>query len=289
MDKKCVLLFSGGLDSRLAVKIMKERGYKILAVYFKLPFHPNKDEEIKYFLKKEKIKLKIIDCTKGKLFKEYIKKINHPKYSRGKGYNPCIDCKIFMYNKTREFANKNKVKYIVSGEVIGQRPMSQKEKTMNLIESDSKLKNRIIRPLMDFGAKGKQRKKQIEIAKKFNIEYPQPAGGCILCEKNLKNRFKKIFERGFEPEQSKLFNIGRHFLIENCWTIIGRNKQENEVLEKMDKGTKITSKDLKIKGPSALIIGKPSKEIKEKVKKMIKTYSKTGSEEEREKFLGFRI
>ncbi len=286
---KCIVLYSGGLDSRLAIKIMKEKGYDLIAIYFRLPFHPNKDREIKEFLKKEKIKLKTIDCTKGKLFREYIKRIQYPKYSRGKGYNPCIDCKIFMYKKTKEIAKEKNMRLIATGEVTGQRPMSQNEKQIKLIEKESNLNNKIIRPLIDFGAKGKQRKKQIELAKKHKINYPQPAGGCILCEKNLKNRFKIIFEKGFQPEQAKLFNLGRHFLIDNNWIIIGRNKQENEILERMKKGKKITSKDLKTKGPSALIIGKHSKKTLEKTKELIKVYSKKGSEKEKKNFEKFKI
>ena len=136
---KALVLLSGGLDSRLALKIMKWRlgARNIEAVFFKLPFgsrYSKNFENTKRFCKKEKIKLNIIDCTKGNLLEEYVNIIRKPKYGRGAALNPCIDCKIFMLKKSKMLAGKRK---IVTGEVLGQRPMSQHEKAFAIIEKES--------------------------------------------------------------------------------------------------------------------------------------------------------
>ena len=186
--KKCIVMLSGGLDSRLVVKLMKEKG-KVVAVFFKLPFAKDNEKEVNDFLKEQKVELKFFDCTRGRLLKEYLDVIKNAKFGRGAGVNPCIDCKIFMFKKAREFADKNKIEVVTTGEVEGQRPMSQMKKSLKLIEEKSGLKGRLIRPLSELGILGRRRDKQIALAKKFKIFYPSPAGGCVLCEKELKKRF----------------------------------------------------------------------------------------------------
>ena len=270
---KCILLFSGGLDSRLSVKIMKEQGLEIIVVYFKLPFSKDVEEEIKEFCKSEKVKLKIFDCTKGKLFQEYLDVIRNPKHGRGVGLNPCIDCRIFMLRKAKKLADKKGIEYIVTGEVIGQRPMSQTKKAAQIIEEKAGLKNRIMRPLIEFyKIQGRKRDKQIALAKKFGISYPAPAGGCLLCEKLYCEKLKKILnEKNLGYKDIQLLKIGRHF--ESSQIILGKNKTENELLEK-EKGIKIIPKQ---SGPTALIKPCPPtqrKELINKAKKLIQKYSK---------------
>jgi len=117
--------------------------------------------------------------------------IKNPKYKRGAGLNPCIDCKIFMFKKVKKVADEKGINLIVSGEVLNERPLSQTKRNMEIIEEESKLKNRILRPLTDiYEIQGRQRKKQIALAKKFEIAYPSPSGGCLLCEKELKKDLK---------------------------------------------------------------------------------------------------
>ncbi len=209
--KKCIVLFSGGLDSRLVVKIMQKQGFDIIALYFKLPFCKDIEKEIKEFCKKEKIKLKILDCTKGKIFQDYLKIIKNPKHGRGAGLNPCIDCRIFILKKTKEFTDSKKINLIATGEVLGQRPMSQTKKSMEIIEEKSGLKGRILRPLSDFSISGRKRDKQISLAKKFKISYPSPAGGCLLCEKLYCKKLKKILnKKNLNYNEIKLLKIGRN-------------------------------------------------------------------------------
>ena len=282
--KKCIVMLSGGLDSRLAVKIMQEKGFQVVALFFKLPFGTGCcDENCSFnFSQLQGVELKVFDCTKGKLLKEYLEVIKNPKYGRGAGVNPCVDCRIFMFRKAKEFADKNKIELVATGEVEGQRPMSQMKKSLKLIEEKSGLKGRLIRPLSELGILGRRRDKQIALAKKFKIFYPSPAGGCVLCEKELKKRFEFLLNRGLDSKEVKLVNVGRHFVIEGCWVVLGRDEKENKILEGL-------GKDLiepELPGPSAVMLDKCDKK---KVKELIKAYSKQGSLKERKKFERYKI
>ena len=196
--KKCIVMFSGGLDSRLALKIMEEQGFDVLAVFFNFPFGTGCCSEgcSFNFSQIHGIKLKVFDCTKGELLKDYLSVIKKAENGRGAGMNPCIDCRIFMFKKIKEFSNSQGIDLIVTGEVLGERPMSQMKKSMFLIEEESGLKGRILRPLSAkllpeikveinglvdrkklYEIQGRQRKKQIKLANKFRIDFPSPGGG----------------------------------------------------------------------------------------------------------------
>jgi hypothetical protein len=237
---------------------------------------------------------------------EYLKVLRNPLHERGAGVNPCIDCRIFMLRKAKEFADKNDIDLIVTGEVVGERPMSQMRKKMDLIEEESGLKGRLLRPLSAkllpetksekkgivdknklFDIHGRRREKQIKLAKKFGISYPHPAGGCLLCEKNLKRRLKYLLERGMNSYEVQLCNIGKHFVINNSWVVLGRNEKENKIIELVGKNYFLVLP--KFSGPSAVIIDKCKRETIDIVGKLIIAFSKKGSLEERKKFEKFRF
>ncbi|MCK5043965.1 7-cyano-7-deazaguanine synthase [Candidatus Pacearchaeota archaeon] len=301
-EKKVIVMFSGGLDSRLVIKLMQEQGFDIVALFFKLPFAGCCDKKCTLeFSKLHKINLKIFDCTKGKLFKEYLEVIKHPKYGRGAGVNPCIDCRLFMLKKAKEFADKEGIETIVTGEVLGERPMSQTKKAMDIVEKESGLKGRLLRPLSAkffpktkaeesglidrkkfYDIEGRRRQKQMELAKKFKISYPHPAGGCLLCEKALKTRFEYLLKRGMDENEIKLIGVGRHFVINDSWIILGRNEEENKIIERVGKKMELIVPDFI--GPSAVILNKCDKKTKEKINELIRAYSKKASSEDRKKF-----
>ncbi len=235
MKNKCIVLFSGGLDSRLAVKIMQERGFEVEALHFNLPFGCGCcDFGCNFnFTQKSDVKFSILDCTHGKLLKEYLGVLKEGKHGRGAGFNPCIDCKIFMFKKAKEYANKKGIDIIATGEVLGQRPMSQTPRAMKII--DKEIGFELTRPLIELGICGRNRKKQIELAEKYGIKYPTPAGGCLLCEKQLKKRFEILIKNDLINEITlPLVNIGRHFFKDNCWFVVGRDKSENKIIEKFE-------------------------------------------------------
>lgn len=266
---KALVLFSGGLDSRLVVKLMQERGYEVECINFILPFGTgccNSHCSLN-FCQKESVKMKRVDCTSGELLQEYLEIIRKPKFGRGSCLNPCIDCKIFMFKKAKEYADKNKIGTIVTGEVKGQRPMSQTSKALEKI--DTALGFEITRPLIELGIEGRKRDKQIEMAHEFGIEFPQPAGGCLLCEPEFCKRLKPILNN-FEEIDVELLKIGRHF--ENSNIVLGRNEQENNMLEEIQK--KFNSGFLIVpEQPGATAFIK-KKEYEEKGKELIRKYSK---------------
>jgi len=317
MKKKCIVMLSGGLDSLLAVKIMQEQGFDITALFFQLPFAGCCDVKLSTnFAQLQKIKLEVFDCTKGKLLKEYLEIIKKAKHGTGAGVNPCIDCRIFMFKKAKEFADKEGYEVIVTGEVLGERPMSQMKKSMDIVEKESGLKDSLLRPLSAkllpetnaeksglidreklYDIQGRKRDKQIALAKKFKISYPQPAGGCALCEKQLKNRFKTLFKRGLNEDEMNIVCVGRHFIIDKCWVVIGRDEKENKIIEKMGKKFDLIEPDYP--APSAVILDKCEKEPKgvsseenktrEKVNELMEAYSKKGSLEARNKFDKYKL
>jgi len=231
------------------------------------------------------------------------------KNGRGAGVNPCRDCKIFMFERARKFADGKKIDLIVTGEVLGERPMSQMKRSMDLIEEQSELKGRLLRPLSAkllpetnaekeglvdrsklYDIHGRRREKQIALANKFKIKFPDPAGGCLLCERFLKKRFEFIFKRGISEKELPLTYVGRQFIINGSWIILGRDKKENDLIESVgnnEVGRLITSEDLKITGPSVVILD--GKVLDKKVHELIRAYSKEGSLELRKKFEKYKL
>jgi tRNA-specific 2-thiouridylase len=283
MNKKCIVLFSGGLDSRLAVKIMQEKGFIVEAVNFILPFSCTCSFDS---FGMPGVKFRFFDCTKGKLLKEYLEIIKKAKHGRGASFNPCKDCKIWMFKKVKKYADKKNIGMIATGEVLGQRPMSQTAGAMKKI--DESLGFKLERPLIDLGVSGRSRKKQIALAKKYKISsFPQPAGGCLLCEKKFKKRFEFLINRGLiDKETLCLVRLGRHFVIDNRWVVTGRNKEENKIILRLKKGKKITPD---FRGPVAVILGKANREIISRVKELLKAYSKDYPLVKRKNFEKFKI
>jgi tRNA-uridine 2-sulfurtransferase len=231
--KKALVLYSGGLDSRLVVHILKEQGFEVEALHFKLPFGCgccNLNCNFN-FTQKEGIKMTILDVNKDPLLSEYLKIIKNPKFGTGVGVNPCEDCKIFMFKKAKEYADKNKIKTIATGEVVGQRPMSQVQSAIEII--DKEIGFDLKRPLIEMGIKGRSRKKQIELADKYNIKYPSPGGGCFLCEKAPAKRIKFLLKNDLITEKTlPLTTIGRHFIIDDVWFVVARTEIESNIISK---------------------------------------------------------
>jgi PP-loop superfamily ATP-utilizing enzyme len=229
--KDILILYSGGLDSRLSIKLLNKQGYRPTAVFFRLPFSKEKpvyDE----FLKEEEVSMITFDCTRGRLLRKYLEVLKNPRFPRGAGFNPCLDCKLFMFGELEDYALSNGIEAVASGEVPGQRPLSQTSGKMDIIEEETKVE--IIRPLAEKGINGRSRKKQMAMAEAYNISYPSPAGGCLLCEKELAKRFETLITKDLITENTlPLINVGRHFYYEEekVWFVVGRDKEENDVME----------------------------------------------------------
>ncbi|MEM7826763.1 MAG: hypothetical protein QXQ40_00885 [Candidatus Aenigmatarchaeota archaeon] len=255
---KALALLSGGLDSRLAIKLMSE--IDIEALHFKTPFEGCCLPDCAFkFAQTEAIPLHIYDLTNGRLFQEYIKLIRKPKFGYGSGMNPCIDCRIFMLKKAKQLAKRIGAKFIITGEVLNERPMSQTMQALKLIEKEAKLSGKIVRPLSAkllpkteaekrgwinsnklLAISGRRRKPQLDLAKRFKLRnFPMPAGGCILCDKGFASKLKDLFEheKRITPEDIEILKIGRHFRFKESKIIVGRNREENESLIRLKRRT----------------------------------------------------
>jgi len=291
---KVLILLSGGLDSRLVVKLVEEQVTKknITALIFKLPFGSKYSKDLENtgkFCKEQDIKCKLIDVTKGKLLQEYLDILRKPAHGYGTACNPCIDCHIWMLKKAKEFADKNKIEIIATGEVLGERPMSQHKKALEIIEQESGLVGRLLRPLSakllpatdaEQSAKidrsklldiqGRSRKMQILLAQKYKISYPTPGGGCLLCEPEFAEKLKPLLKGKVKDIDIALLKVGRHF--ENSNIVLGKNEQENLELEAIQKkynfGVLLVPEE---PGPTAFI---KSKKYEQEARKLMQQYSK---------------
>src|SRR3989339_505693 len=275
MIKKAVVLFSGGLDSRLTAKLLEKQGFEIHLVFVKLPFGGGCCNDIPCiinFAQTQGYYLHIIDATKGQKFKEYLELTKNPKYGRGKALNPCKDCKIFIFKQAKKEAKKLKIEVIATGEVIGQRPMSQMKEILLFDEKKAGLQDKILRPLSAkllpeteyeknglvnreklLSLHGRQRIEQIELAKKYKIKYPTPAGGCLLCEKDYAKKVKCLFDyKNPKYEETLFLKRGRMFK-NNGLIFVGRDHKENIFIEEIAKKIKWNILvDEEISGPTVV-------------------------------------
>jgi tRNA-uridine 2-sulfurtransferase len=306
--KKCLVLFSGGLDSRVTAKFMEELGFEVHLCFVKLPFGSGcgSFEGMEEFSEKNDFNLNIVDATKGKLLREYIDIVKNPKYGVGTAINPCKDCKIFIFIQGKKLAEKIGADLIATGEVLGQRPMSQMKKALKFDEEKAGLVGKILRPLSAkllpetvyekegivqreklLGIHGRRRERQMKLAKKYGIDYPTPAGGCLLCEELYAKKLKSLLNYNKEPsiDEIKLLRKGRMFK-DNGLIFVGKNEKENEDLEKLaDKLNWNIFKKERIPGPTIVY---DKKEDSDLVENLWEVYA--GKElKEREKFNKFKV
>lgn len=239
-DIKAISLFSGGLDSILATRLVMEQGIDVTAVQFVTPFFNHKilqdvEGHTKRIFEKYGVNVKVVDISR-----DYMELLSKPVYGFGKNFNPCVDCKIFMLKYAKELMEEIGAKFLFTGEVLGQRPMSQRRDTLNVIERDSGNKTVLLRPLSaklmketeaelegwvdrsrlkDFSGRG--RSNQIALAKEYGItDYPTPGGGCLLADPILSKRIKRIYEGEFtfrvdeaDVDDIELLLVGRQILV----------------------------------------------------------------------------
>ena len=259
--KKALVLYSGGLDSRLVVRMLQDQDFEITALYFALPFGCgccNLSCNFN-FTQKEEVKMELRDVNKEPLLSEYLNLLKNPKFGTGSGINPCKDCKIFMFKKAKEYADEHGIEVIATGEVLGQRPMSQIPSAMKTI--DEALGFEVLRPLCAkvlketeverkglvdreklLGIKGRGRKEQMALAEKYEIKYPTPGGGCFLCEKEPSRRLRHLLKYDLITEKTLPLTMkGRHFFINEVWFMVARNALECEIVEKFETSIKGTS------------------------------------------------
>lgn len=282
-NMKAIVLLSGGLDSSLALKMIADQGIETVALHFVSSFCRcdgskgcgSSARKISDFVG---VGLKIIH-----LKEEYLDIIKNPKHGYGKNLNPCIDCRILKFTRAREIMEDEGASFVVTGEVLGQRPMSQHRRAMSLIEKESGLTDLIVRPLCAkvmepalperegwverekfLDLTGRNRTPQIKLAKDFGIkDYPCPAGGCLLTDPLFAKRLRDLMTRGvFDLANVELLKVGRHFRISPFFkVIVGRNEKENEQLSALKEESDIIFyPEEEVAGPTAIGRGQGTEE-----------------------------
>jgi len=296
VGKTAVALISGGLDSVLAAKVVMEQGFEVIGLYFTSAFSKSYgQEQTTHAARVSKaigMDLRVVDMGQ-----DYIDLVRRPVHGYGKHMNPCIDCKIFMLRRARTVMQELDAPFVITGEVLGQRPMSQRRDTLNVIERDADMKGRILRPLSAtllpatraeqdgiiqrgklLSISGRSRTVQLQLAERYGITgFSTPAGGCLLTDQHFSEKLRDLFAdmQTVTPHDVRLLTVGRHFRMESgIKIIIGRDNRENEVLISLAPHGYHLFTPQGFPGPVALLNGTPTQDIKQTVGRLIITYSK---------------
>jgi tRNA-specific 2-thiouridylase len=276
---KAIAAFSGGLDSILAAALVQRLGVDVVLLHVQHLFSANEEgrARIRAAAGRVGLPLRIVDASA-----EHLDVIRNPKHGYGRGMNPCVDCRIFMLKIAKRVMDEQGAQFVVSGEVLGQRPKSQHHRALLQAAEESELGDRLLRPLSAnllpdtlpvrkgwlrredlLAIQGRSREAQMALARELGVtDYPQPAGGCVLVEKayaaRVRDAFAHVGREEVGVEAFRLLKIGRHFrLSDRMKAIVGRNERENELLVGFAKGrTRIDPVD--VMGPTTLIEGDPS-------------------------------
>lgn len=294
---KAIALLSGGLDSTLAAKIVMEQGIELEALNFLTVFCTCTTRGETCLASQKAVDALGIPLKVFNVSEEYLNVVKHPKHGYGSNMNPCIDCRIYMLKKAKAFMEGVGASFIVTGEVLGQRPMSQRRDAMRLIEKEADLEGFILRPLSAkflpitvpekegwvnreklLNIQGRSRKPQIRLAEHFGIrDYPCPAGGCLLTDPGFAGRMKDLIvhEPDFSLNDVHLLKIGRHFRFSpELKLVVGRNEEENQKITTFSQDGDILLKLSRHPGPLSLLRRDPEAVEIERAASITVRYSK---------------
>ena len=276
----------------MAADLIRAQGIDVLALFFETPFF--RSGKARKSARAIDLPFKVADITS-----RHLEVVKQPKHGYGGNMNPCIDCHALMFRIAGEMLEEEGAGFVFSGEVLGQRPMSQNRRSLNLVAAESGLDGLLLRPLsakllaptipeekgwvqreqlLDF--QGRSRKPQMEIAKKKGItEYPTPAGGCLLTEKGFSRRLKDLLTSKVDVEtgELELLKLGRHFRITpHTKIVVGRNKRENETIQALAGKNDTVLRSVSVPGPTVLVSGELSGKILDTATAITVAYSDAG-------------
>ncbi|MBP2668486.1 MAG: thiamine biosynthesis protein [Deltaproteobacteria bacterium] len=296
--RKAVILLSGGLDSTLAARMLQEQGIGLHAIHFTSPFctcSGNGGCRSQAHVVAGRMGIPIRTVSKGE---EYLEIVKSPRHGRGSAMNPCIDCRIFTLRKARSFMDEIGASFLVTGEVVGQRPMSQRDDALRSIERHSGCSGLVLRPLSArhlpptlperegwvdrdrfLAITGRSRKEQIRLAASFGIgDYPCPAGGCLLTERGFSAKVRDLIENepDFRMHDVHLLKAGRHFRARGIRAIVAKSEEENRRLEALCRGKEAVYVSDSHPGPSVAMFGGCDADRLDLLSRILTRYSKAG-------------
>lgn len=294
---KAISLLSGGLDSTLATKMVLEQGIELEALNFLTVFCTCTNRGETCLASQKAVESLGIPLRVFNVSEEYLDLVKHPMHGYGRNMNPCIDCRIFMMKRAKAYMEETGASFIVTGEVLGQRPMSQRRDAMRLIEKEAGLEGLILRPLSAkflpitipekegwvdreklLDIQGRSRKPQIKLAEQFGIhDYPCPAGGCLLTDPGFARRMKDlmIHDSDFSLNDVHLLKMGRHFRFSpKLKLVVGRNEEENQKIETFSRKDDALITLSRHPGPISLLRGEPGSHEIERAGAITARYSK---------------
>jgi len=301
MGVKTLGLLSGGLDSALATRIMTSLGFEVTALNFSSPFCncTRKDHGCRNEARRLADELGIVARVEF-LGQEYIDLVRNPRFGYGKNMNPCVDCRIMIFKKAKTVMEQIGAAFIFTGEVVGQRPMSQKLDRLRLIDREAGLTGRVVRPLSArlleptlpereglidrekmLAIHGRSRKEQIRISREdFGVtENLCSSGGCMLTDEHFAGRMKDLLDHDDDAsvKDARLLRLGRHFRVaDGVKLVVGRNHDENQKLERMAAPGDFLfyPASHEVKGPLSVARGSFGKEELARVGQVVARYCK---------------
>jgi len=292
---KALVLFSGGLDSILAAELLRRQGADVQALSFKSYFF-NDEAAIKAAQDMD-IPLRVVDFSE-----EHLELVKNPPHGFGKAANPCIDCHALMLKKAKEIMEKEGFDFVATGEVLGERPMSQNRQSLEVVQRESSLDGYLLRPLSAkllpptipeekglidreelLDISGRSRKKQMELAGMWGIkDYPSPAGGCLLTDPGFGRRLRDLLRiyPEFNGNDVQLLKVGRHFWEDSAKIVVGREEKENEDIRGLARKGDVLIEMKDCPGPLTLVRNYSSGDVLkavEKAKQFTREYSKKAS------------
>jgi tRNA-specific 2-thiouridylase len=296
---KAIALFSGGLDSTLAMKLMVDQGIDVLAVNINTGFGSTRSRLIhmQNMCRQVGAQLKIIDIQN-----EFLQDVLFdPKHGYGKHFNPCIDCHSKMFSVAKRIMEAEGASFLISGEVMGQRPMSQNKDALQTVLNESNCDGLLLRPMSAKmlaptiaeengwvdrekleGITGRSRDKQLELAKEIGLQdFESPGGGCLLTDENFTKKMNDFIKYDiFEVKDIPLMKFGRHLrLSDGAKLVVGRNQEENGFLQEIQNDKYFHIKTVGFPGPHAMLSKNASEADKELATKVILSYCKTKNDE----------